>query len=139
MEQGEGDPIRFIYNTTPSTKILQGKSSIPAAFHYTPQEKMPVQVLEYAPLTCSCEAVLNPYCEINFAQKAAKCCICGAYTQFPANYAKEIQPNKLPYEFLPKNSTFEFRSGSKAKDYRYSYLFVVDINIEEKELAAIKE
>jgi hypothetical protein len=30
------DPVRFIYNATPNTKILQGKSAIPPAFHYTP-------------------------------------------------------------------------------------------------------
>ena len=139
MEPAEADPIRFIYNTTPSSKLLQGKSSIPAAFHYTPQERMQVQTIDYAPLTCSCEAVFNPFCEINFNQKTAKCCICGASTQLPTNYAQHIQPNKLPYEFMAQNSTIEFRSGSKLKDYRYSYLFVVDINIEEKELAAIKE
>jgi len=30
------NPLRFIYNKTPNTKILQGKSAIPPAFHYTP-------------------------------------------------------------------------------------------------------
>ena len=30
------NPLRFIYNNTPNTKILQGKSAIPPAFHYAP-------------------------------------------------------------------------------------------------------
>ncbi len=39
-EVAEGDPIRFVYNVTPKSKILQGKSAIPSAFHYSPQEKI---------------------------------------------------------------------------------------------------
>jgi hypothetical protein len=39
------DPIRFVYNVTPKTKILQGKSAIPSAFHYSPQEKIEVPLL----------------------------------------------------------------------------------------------
>jgi hypothetical protein len=40
QEDQQEDPIRFIYNVTPNTKILQGKSAIPAAFHYTPLSKL---------------------------------------------------------------------------------------------------
>ena len=40
---------------------------------------------------------------------------------------------------MSKNTTFEFRSGAKITNYRYAYLFVVDINVEEKELAGIRE
>jgi protein transport protein SEC23 len=123
------DPIRFVYNTTPKTKILQGKSAIPSAFHYSPQEKIDVPLLEYCPLTCSCEAVYNPFCDLNFNQKTAKCCFCGNINQLPPNYAQHISPNKLPYEFMSKNTTLEFRSGAKVTNYRYGYLFVIDINI----------
>jgi protein transport protein SEC23 len=97
-----------------------------------PQEKLDTAFLEYAPLTCSCEAVFNPYCDINFNQKTARCCICDSVSLLPTNYAQHIQPNKLPYEFMAKNTTFEFRSGAKITNYRYSYLFVIDINVEEK-------
>ena len=31
------EPVRFVYNCTPSSKVLQGKSAIPAALHYTPR------------------------------------------------------------------------------------------------------
>lgn len=133
------EPVRFIYNVTPSSKILQGKSAIPAAFHYTPQEKLTCNLLEYAPLTCSCEAVFNAHCEINFTQKTVRCCFCGINSQLPANYAQHISPHKLPYEFMAQNSTFEFRSGGKVNKHQYAYLFVVDINVEEKELAAVRE
>ena len=41
---------------------------------------------------------------------------------------------------MPQSTTMEFKSGSKANTHRFlSYLFVIDINIEEKELAAIRE
>ena len=42
IEEYESDPVRFIYSSTPSTKILQGKCAIPPALHYTPREKMKV-------------------------------------------------------------------------------------------------
>ena len=94
------EPVRFIYDATPGTKILQGKSAIPAAFHYTPREKMTVPRLDYIPITCQCEAVFNYFCPINYNQKTVKCCICGTNTPLPANYAQHISPQKLPYEFL---------------------------------------
>ena len=91
------EPVRFIYNCTPSSKVLQGKSAIPAALHYTPREKMNTNRLEYIPITCQCEAVFNYYCPINFNTKTIKCCICGNNSPLPANYAQHINPNKLPY------------------------------------------
>ena len=126
------DPVRFIYNVTPGTKILQGRSVIPAALHYTPRERMDIPRLEYLPMTCQCEAVFNSYCPINYNQKSVRCCICGNPTALPANYAQQINPQKLPYEFLPANTTLEFKSGGKVTNFRTSYLFVIDLNIEEK-------
>lgn len=46
------NPVRFVYNSTPNTKILQGKSAIPPAFHYTPLEST-LTPLNYVPLHCS--------------------------------------------------------------------------------------
>lgn len=57
----------------------------------------------------------------------------------PPNYAKHIEPHKLPFEFMEKNTTIEFKTGMKVNNYRSSYIFVVDANVEEKELAAIRE
>jgi len=96
--------------------------------------------MTYVPLHCNqCEAAMNPYCPINFNQKTTRCCICGNTFPLPPNYAQHIQPNKLPYEFMEQSTTMEYKSGPKGGNYFYSYLFVVDINIEEKELAAIRE
>ena len=36
-EMEYADPVRFVYNYTPGTKILQGKCAIPPALHYTPR------------------------------------------------------------------------------------------------------
>lgn len=30
------ETVRFIYNSAPNSKVLQAKSAIPAALHYTP-------------------------------------------------------------------------------------------------------
>ncbi len=92
------EPVRFIYNSTPNTKILQGKSAILPAFHYTPFENNNLIPINYIPIHCNkCEAVMNHYCEINFNQKTVRCCICSTVSNLPANYAQVIQPNKLPY------------------------------------------
>jgi hypothetical protein len=47
------NPLRFIYNHTPNTKILQGKSAIPPAFHYTPLADTNLAPINYIPLHCS--------------------------------------------------------------------------------------
>lgn len=130
MDENEANPIRFIYNATPNTKILQGKSAIPPAFHYTPLENQHLQPMNYVPLHCTqCEAAMNPYCPINMQQKTVRCCICGAILPLPPNYAQHIQPNKLPYEFMEQYTTIEYKSNLKTANHRYSYLFVIDINL----------
>lgn len=121
--------MRFIYNQTPSTRILQAKSSIPAALHYTPLEKMDLPRLEYVPITCQCEALFSHYSHINYNQKTVTCCFCRATTSLPANYAQKIHPNQLPYEFMEGNTTLEFKSGGKVSNYRSSYILVVDTNL----------
>jgi len=40
---------------------------------------------------------------------------------------------------MESSLTLEFRTGNKVSNYRSGYLFVIDINLEEKELASIRE
>lgn len=40
---------------------------------------------------------------------------------------------------MAKNTTIEFKTGAKVSNYRSSYIFIVDVNVEEKELASIRE
>ncbi len=103
------DPIRFIWNVTPSSKLQQARSVIHPAFHYTPLANPNVARLEYNPLACSCEAVFNKYCPIDYNMKSIRCCFCQNIMPLPANYAKSISPKKLPYELMPENSTFEYK------------------------------
>ncbi len=95
--------------------------------------------MSYVPLHCQCEATMNPFCPINLNQKTVRCCICGSTVPLPPNYAQQIQPNKLPYEFMQQSTTIEYKSAPKTTNPRYSYLFIVDVNLEDKELAAIRE
>lgn len=98
--------MRFIWNRTPSSKVQQARSIIHPAFHYTPLAVANVTRLEYAPLTCACEAVLNKFCPIDYTKKAVECCFCNAINPLPPQYAKTIAPGKLPYELAPHISTF---------------------------------
>ena len=64
------DSVRFVWNTTPSSKVQQARSIIHPALHYSPLAASGVTRLEYAPLTCSCEAILNKFCSIDYNKKA---------------------------------------------------------------------
>lgn len=91
------DSIRFIWNVTPSSKVQQARSIIHPAFHYTPLGSQGINKLEYTPLFCSCEAVLNKFCSIDFNLKTVRCCFCQSSTPLPQAYVQSISPKKLPY------------------------------------------
>lgn len=91
------DSIRFIWNVTPSSKVQQARSIIHPAFHYTPLGSQAINKLEYTPLFCSCEAVLNKFCTIDFNLKTVRCCFCQSSTPLPQAYVQSISPKKLPY------------------------------------------
>jgi hypothetical protein len=107
--------MRFIYNTTPRTKIQLAKSYIHPAFHYTPLEYPNIAQIEYNPLTCGCEAVFSKFCPVDYNAKTIKCCICGIVTTMPPNYAKHIKPGQLPHELMPQNTTLEFKGPAAKK------------------------
>lgn len=136
------DSIRFIWNATPSSKLQQARSVIHPAFHYTPLANQAKSKLEYTPLFCSCEAVLNKFCTIDYNLKTVRCCFCQTVTPLPQAYVQFISPKKLPYEFMPENSTFEYKLMNKAqnppkanampKSSAKCLLFVLDLCILEK-------
>lgn len=149
MESGEDveDTIRFIWNTTASSKVEQARCSIHPAFHYTPLGGENTVSIEYQPLMCTCEAVLNRYCPIDFNLKTVRCCFCQSVIPLPSNYAKAISPKKLPFELSPEYCSLEFKHEVKAQPAQKQplplssqncLLFVVDLCISEKELNSIK-
>ncbi|CAM6001467.1 unnamed protein product [Sphagnum balticum] len=56
---------------------------------------------------------MNPFSHIDFNYKTVRCCFCGTVTALPPNYAQFIQPNKLPYELMPANTTYEYKIVNK--------------------------
>ena len=133
------DSVRFIWNSTPSSKVQQARTIIHPAFHYTPLANTAVTRLEYAPLTCTCEAVFNKFSPIDFVRKTVECCFCNVVVPLPPNYAKVITPEKLPYELNPQISTFEYKIENKVAPKQdlpltsnNCLLFLVDLCILEK-------
>ena len=100
------DAIRFVWNSTPSSKVQQARSIIHPALHYAPLAANDLPRLEYVPLTCTCEAILNKFCPIDYNKKTVECCMCNATNPLPPQYAKVISPDKLPYELMPHISSF---------------------------------
>lgn len=120
--------------------MLLGKSSIHPAVHYTPLEEDEVYSLTYNPLSCTCGAIMNGYCPIDYASKTIRCCLCNTSERMPANYAQNIKPDNLPFELGTSEASYEFKSPApKNVQYRTSYIFVVDLCVNEKELNSVKE
>jgi hypothetical protein len=151
-EEENLDSIHFIWDITPNSKVQQARSAIHPAFHYTPYSPLPRandRSLEYTPLTCNCEAVFNKFCPVDFNLKSIRCCFCQAVSPLPPEYAKVISPQKLPYELMPANSTFQFHFEPKNSNHAqrtnlpatsaHCLLFVLDLCLPEKELDAIKQ
>ena len=57
------DGIRFSWNTIPPTKLALTRAVLPLGVHYTPYKEIDESNrMEYEPLRCKCQAILNPYC-----------------------------------------------------------------------------
>lgn len=71
--------------------------AVPPAVHYSPLANLEIATLEYTPVTCKCEAMLNKFNPINFNLKTFTCVFCQTVQQLPPGYANQISPDRLPY------------------------------------------
>lgn len=140
MEAPDSEPdIKFVWNATPNSKVQQARSIIHPAFHYTPFSEQNITTVDYPPLLCSCEALLNKFCTIDFSRKTVKCCFCNATVNLPPNYAKNIEPDRLPYEFIydsmefvTKNKKSQVNNIQIPSSSSNCFLFVVDLCLSDK-------
>lgn len=96
--------------------------------------------VNYHPIFCKtpkCQAVLNPYCRVDFMNKIWVCPFCLTRNHFPHHYA-EISAEHRPAEIIPNYTTMEYiidQGQNKAP----AFLFVVDTCLIEEELTALKQ
>ncbi|ODQ51321.1 protein transporter SEC23 [Saitoella complicata NRRL Y-17804] len=136
----EQDGIRFSWNTWPNTRLESSRTVVPIASLYTPIKERPdLPPVMYEPVSCKapCRAVLNPYCQVDLRAKLWICPFCLNRNQLPPHY-KDISPNSLPMELLPRFTTIEYTLPRPAQ-VPPIFVFVVDTCQDEDNLAALKE
>jgi protein transport protein SEC23 len=132
--------VKFTWNTLPSNRTDSIKLIVPPGFHITPAKKIEnLQILEYDPLTCNnCKSILSSVSPINFRNKSWDCTYCGTVVKFPSSYAQFISETNLPAEMMAENNTVEYKLSKKESNYP-TFIFVIDISVEEDELNELKE
>eukprot|EP00041_Stephanoeca_diplocostata_P017970 m.372535 g.372535 ORF g.372535 m.372535 type:complete len:779 (+) comp20875_c0_seq2:182-2518(+) len=135
------DGVRFSWNVLPTSRIEATRMVVPTSCLITPLKERPdLPPVCYDPVLCSkssCQAVLNPFCNIDTASKFWVCCICGQRNQFPPHY-KDISDQNLPAELIQSFSTIEYTLRRTAT-VPPVFLFVMDLCLDEEDLQALKE
>lgn len=140
LENETKDGVRFSWNVFPSTRLEAARMAVPVGCLYTPLKQIPGLVnVNYPPLTCktqTCQAILNPYCRVDFTTKIWICPFCLTGNHFPHHYA-EISVEQRPAEILPQCTTMEYVLDSSAPQSPI-FLFVLDTCVIEEELQSMK-
>ena len=140
----ERDGLRFSWNVWPSNRLEATRCVVPIGCLYTPLKQiagLPAP-LAYEPVRCSakaCQAVLNPFCPIDFRTKVWTCPFCQTRNQFPRAYAENIREDNLPAELYPQYTTLEYVMPSRSVAGPPVFLFVVDSYSDQEELDELKD
>eukprot|EP01134_Creolimax_fragrantissima_P006353 CFRG6353T1 len=140
-DEEDRNGIRFSWNVWPSSRLEAQRLVVPIGCLFTPlkrREDMPPAM--YDPILCSnqkCGAVLNPYCQVDFVQKAWVCPFCLVRNQFPPHYQGMSESN-LPMELIPNFSTIEY-TLPRAPPHPPVFVFLVDTCLEKDDLQSLKD
>lgn len=129
---------RLSFHCWPSSRIEATRSIAPFGALYTPLKKLPQQcappqALPYDPIRCTCHAVLNPYCQVDFRSKLWVCPFCLQRNHFPPHYAENITETNLPAELIPQYTTCEYELQNVPDQGPPCFLFVIDTCTNAKE------
>jgi len=134
--------VRFSWNEWPSSKIDAERAVVPLGALYTPLKRLEnMPILEYEPIRCknpNCQAILNPWCQVDVRSKLWSCPFCLTRNQFPPHYADNITEHNLPAELIPQHTTIEYQLPHREAGPPV-FLFVVDVAVPEKELESLKD
>lgn len=128
---------RLSFHCWPSTRLEATRSVVPFGALYTPLKRCALQpetALPYDPVRCStCQAVLNPYCQVDFRSKLWVCPFCLQRNHFPPHYADAISETNLPAELIPQYVVAEYELQSVPPAGPPCFLFVIDTCVSAKE------
>lgn len=130
---------RMSFHCWPSTRLEATRSVVPFGALLTPLKKcvmQPETALPYDPIRCStqsCQAVLNPYCTVDFRSKLWVCPFCLQRNHFPPHYADNITEQNLPAELIPQYCVAEYELQTVPACGPPCFLFVIDTCVSHKE------
>jgi protein transport protein SEC23 len=135
---------RLSFHCWPSSRLEATRSVAPFGALYTPLKKLPPQcapqtTLPYDPIRCSCHAVLNPYCQVDFRSKLWVCPFCLQRNHFPPHYADNISETNLPAELIPQYATCEYELQTVPDQGPPCFLFVIDTCAQKEEISELSD
>jgi protein transport protein SEC23 len=136
---------RLSFHCWPSTRLEATRSVVPFGALLTPLKKCALQpetALPYDPIRCStqtCQAVLNPYCTVDFRSKLWVCPFCLQRNHFPPHYAENISEQNLPAELIPQYCVAEYELQSVPVSGPPLFLFVIDTCTQKEELTELAD
>jgi protein transport protein SEC23 len=132
--------VRLSWNVFPGNKLDMARFVVPVGLHYNPMKRSEnLQLLEYDPILCkTCKSVISPFCHIDFRAKSWDCPFCLTKHAFPSNYANFITESNLPAELIQEYTTIEYKLNKKETNFP-TFLFLIDLSIDEEELQELKE
>lgn len=140
--QEAANGTRMSWNIWPSSRLDATRIIVPLGCLYTPLKATDnLQLVEYEPVTCKardCQAVLNPYCFVDFNSKSWTCPFCMQRNHFPPHYAEHINEQNLPAELLQSCTTIEYIIPQVMASPPV-FLMVLDIALLEEELESAKD
>ncbi|CAD5119700.1 DgyrCDS8291 [Dimorphilus gyrociliatus] len=135
------DGVRLSWNLWPSSRLEATRMVVPLGCLYTPlKERQDLPPIQYDPVLCSrqqCKAVLNPYCLIDYRNKAWTCNFCMQRNAFPPQYGS-ITEQYQPAELIPQYTTLEY-TLTRTPSHPPVYLIVLDTCLDESDLQAVRE
>jgi len=136
---------RLSFHTWPASRLEATRMVAPLGALYSPLSPLPEgtpSALPYEPVRCSsvsCNAVLNPYCQVDFRSKLWVCPFCTSRNHFPPHYAEHISEQNRPAELFPQFSSIEYELPSIPNAGPPVFMFVVDVCSPQEELAELAD
>jgi len=134
------DGVRLSWNVWPASRLEATRNVIPVGALYTPLKSRPdLPPIKYNPVLCPrCSAVLNPFCQVDYAAKIWACNFCFNRNPFPQSYAGATEQHR-PCELIPHFTTIEYTLPQQRPIPGPVFLFVVDTCMHEDELQSLKD
>jgi len=133
------DGVRLSWNVWPTSRLEATRNVIPLGCLYTPLKSRPdLPPINYAPVLCQrCQAVMNPFCQVDYQAKIWACNFCYNRNPFPQSYAGMSEQHR-PCELIPHFTTIEYTLPQRPAPGPV-YLFVIDTCMHEDELQSLKD